>query len=81
MSEEIKVMKTIDCKGENCPTPYIKSKRAMAKMATGEILKVIIDQQCPLVNLPKSLSEDGHTILDCKQVNDTDWEIIVKKGR
>lgn len=81
MSEEIKVVKTIDCKGESCPTPYIKSKRAMSKMAMGEILKVIIDQQVPRVNLPKSLSEDGHTILDCKQINDTDWEMIVKKGR
>jgi TusA-related sulfurtransferase len=53
----------------------------MSKMAVGEVLKVIIDQQVPRVNLPKSLSEDGHTILNCKQTNDTDWEIIIKKGR
>lgn len=80
MAEKMKVVKTIDCKGENCPTPYIKSKRAMSKMAIGEILKVIVDQQVPRVNLPKSLTEDGHIILDRKQINDTDWEIIVKKG-
>jgi sulfite reductase (ferredoxin) len=81
MIEEIKVVKTIDCKGECCPTPYIKSKRALSKLTTGEILKVIIDQQGPRVNLPKSLAEDGHTILNCKQISETDWEIIVRKGR
>lgn len=79
--EEIKVAKTIDCKGECCPTPYIKSKRALSKIAVGEVLKVIVDQQGPRVNLPKSLKEDGHIILSNKQINETDWEIIVKKGR
>lgn len=81
MSKEIEIMKTLDCKGETCPTPYIKSKRALSKMKEGEVLKVIVDQQMPAVNLPKSLAEDGHIILNRKQINDTDWEIIVKKGR
>ena len=80
MSEQIKIVKTIDCKGECCPTPYVRSKRALSKMAIGEVLKVIVDQQGPRVNLPKSLSEDGHSILDCKSINATEWEIIVKKG-
>jgi sulfite reductase (ferredoxin) len=79
MTEEIKVVKTLDCKGECCPTPYIKSKRILSKLRIGEILKIIVDQQGPHINLPKSLAEDGHTILSCKQVNETDWEIIVKK--
>ncbi|MBI2251589.1 MAG: sulfurtransferase TusA family protein [Armatimonadetes bacterium] len=80
MSEEIKIVKIVNCKGETCPSPYIKSKRALSKIAIGEILKVIIDEPCPRVNLAKSLIEDGHIILEKKQVTDTDWEVIVKKG-
>lgn len=32
MSKETEIMKILDCRGETCPTPYIKSKRALSKM-------------------------------------------------
>lgn len=48
-------------------------------MGAGETLQVIIDHAAAVENLPESLSADGHTVLRVEQLNETDWEIVVRK--
>ncbi|WP_348751909.1 sulfurtransferase TusA family protein, partial [uncultured Aquincola sp.] len=33
--------KEIDTRGMNCPLPILKAKKALADMASGEVLKVV----------------------------------------
>lgn len=33
--------KVLDAKGLNCPLPILKAKKALAEMASGEVLKVV----------------------------------------
>ena len=81
VAEERKSMtdKQIDLKGEVCPMTFVKSKLALEEMKVGQVLEVIIDYAGSVENVPKSMEEQGHQVLDVKQMNKTDWKIIVKK--
>ena len=37
----MEVQKEIDTRGLNCPLPILKAKKALADMASGEVLKVV----------------------------------------
>jgi len=39
-----------------------------------------VDYRPAVGNIPKSLKIYGHTVLDIRQVNDTDWQIIARKA-
>ena len=69
----------LDLKGEVCPYTFVKSKLALEEMESGQILRVVVDNPGSAKNVPRSLSSEGHKILDVSQLNDTDWAITVKK--
>ena len=37
----MEAQKTLDTRGLNCPLPILKAKKALADMASGELLKVV----------------------------------------
>lgn len=69
----------LNLKGEVCPYTFVKSKLAIEDMETGQILKVIVDHEPAVENVPRSLSNEGQEVIDVSKINDTDWQIIVKK--
>ena len=74
------VAELLDLKGEVCPYTFVKSKLALEEMESGQVLRVIVDNPGSAANVPRSLSSEGHQILDVEKLNDTDWVITVKKG-
>ena len=48
-------------------------------MKKGEILRVIVDYEPAIRNVPRSMEEQGHKVLSVNKINDTDYEIIVEK--
>ena len=75
-----KVDKVLDIKGEVCPYTFVRSKLALEDMESGQVLKVIVDHEPATKNVPKSMENEGNKVLDISKINDTDWQIIVKKG-
>ena len=69
----------LNIKGEICPFTFVKSKLALEKMNKGEILRVIVDYEPAIRNVPRSMEEQGHKVLSINKINDTDYEIIVEK--
>ena len=74
------VAELLDLKGEVCPYTFVKSKLALEEMESGQVLRVIVDNPGSAANVPRSLSSEGHQILNVEKLNDTDWVITVKKG-
>ena len=70
---------TFDLKGEVCPYTFVKSKLMLEMMESGQVLQVIVDNDESAVNVPKSLTNEGNTVLGNERLNDTDWMITVKK--
>ncbi len=76
---EFKENGELNIKGEICPFTFVKSKLALEKMKKGEILRVIVDYEPAIRNVPRSMEEQGHKVLSVNKINDTDYEIIVEK--
>lgn len=74
------VAESLDLKGEVCPYTFVKSKLALEEMESGWVLRVIVDNPGSAANVPRSLSSEGHRILDVRKLNDTDWAITVMKA-
>lgn len=74
------VAECLDLKGEVCPYTFVKSKLALEEMESGQVLRVIVDNRGSAENVPRSLSSEGHRILDVVKLNDTDWAITVEKA-
>ncbi len=75
-----KIDKVLDIKGEVCPYTFVRSKLALEDMESGQVLKVIVDHEPATKNVPRSMENEGNKILDISKINDTNWQIIVKKG-
>jgi tRNA 2-thiouridine synthesizing protein A len=70
----------LDIKGEVCLYTFVKSKLALEMMESGQVLRVIVDHLPAVENVPRSLENEGNEILDVRQVGQSDWAIIVRKG-
>jgi len=77
--EDINISLTIDTKGQTCPFPLIEVKKAITKLDTGQVLKLITtDPICP-DNVDTWCENTGNTLI---RVDNHENEIIiyVKKG-
>jgi tRNA 2-thiouridine synthesizing protein A len=63
---EIKPDLTLDCKGLMCPMPVIKTKQAIEKLSSGQILEVITTDSGSKVDLPAWSKSTGHELLSMK---------------
>ena len=79
-SQAFNIDKEIDLKGEVCPYTFVKSKLAIEEMAPGQVLRVILDHEPATKNVPRSMENEGNQVLEVGRLNDTDWQIVVRKG-
>jgi tRNA 2-thiouridine synthesizing protein A len=76
----MKTDQELNLKGEVCPYTFVKTKLALEMMEPNQILRVIVDHLPAVENVPRSVNNEGHEVLNVGQVNDTDWEIVVRKA-
>ncbi|MBZ0159543.1 sulfurtransferase TusA family protein [Candidatus Methylomirabilis sp.] len=74
------ITESLDLKGEVCPYTFVKTKLALEELQRDQVLRVIVDNPGSAANVPRSLTSEGHIIVDVAKLNDTDWAITVKKG-
>ena len=70
---------TVDITDVNCPVTFVKAKVAIEELDDGEILRVHMNGGEPKENVPRSLKEEGHEILDLIDNGDGTFELYVKK--
>jgi TusA-related sulfurtransferase len=78
--QRLETVEPLDLKGEVCPYTFVKSKLALEEMQSGQVLRVIVDNRGSAENVPRSLSSEGHLVLNVSKLNDTDWAITVRKA-
>ena len=79
MTNNMKIDKVIDLKGEVCPFPWVKAKKTLAIMQVGQTLKIIVDHAPAFENIPLSFIEEGQRIILEQQVSELEWVIVVEK--
>ncbi|MCL5674845.1 MAG: sulfurtransferase TusA family protein [Candidatus Omnitrophica bacterium] len=68
----------LDLKGTPCPINYVKAKLFLENIAVGEIVNILLDEGEPIDNVPKSLTSDGHKILNIEK-KDGFYRVSVQK--
>lgn len=68
----------LDCLGEACPVPLLKTQKKMDTMKIGEVLIVEIDHSCAMKNVPEWARKVGHNV-EIEEVDDGQWEIYIEK--
>ncbi len=54
----------LDITQEVCPITFVKAKLAIERIAPGDVLEIRLKGDEPLANVPRSLTELGHRLLD-----------------
>lgn len=70
--------KTLDCLGEACPVPLIRTQKALAELTAGDVLIVDIDHSCAMKNIPEWADKEGHNF-EIEEVEPGHWEIVIEK--
>lgn len=52
-------MKTVDTRGEKCPVPIIKTRKALRETSAGESFEVLTDSSTVFRNISRFLSDNG----------------------
>ncbi|HLB06882.1 MAG TPA: sulfurtransferase TusA family protein [Alphaproteobacteria bacterium] len=72
---------SLDITGEVCPMTFVKTKLKIEAMAPGDVLILRLKGAEPLENVPRSLGEEGHTILSLEPENGPDPAVHILRVR
>ena len=68
----------LDVKGLNCPLPILRTKKALAEMETGQVLRVQATDPGSLKDFPAFAKQTGNELVEQKEVNRV-FEFYVKR--
>ncbi len=68
----------LDCLGEACPVPLMKTQKELEGMQKGDILVVGIDHTCAMKNVPDWARSQGYNV-DIEEVGEGEWEVTIEK--
>ena len=68
----------LDLTGVPCPQNAARTLLRLGMMDTGEVLMITIDDGEPIELVPGSVTDEGHTILEQVQLEDTRWQMWVE---
>lgn len=78
MTQEPK--KRLDLHGVVCPLNFVKTKLALEELSSGELLEIVIDEGDAMLNVPRSVKEEGHKIIKVTPLGET-YQILIEKGQ
>lgn len=76
---DFNVDEKIDITDVTCPITFVKTKVALEEMDEGQILQVRLNDGEPVQNVPRSIREEGHEVLELNDNNDGTFELFIKK--
>ena len=68
----------LDLLGVSCPMNFVRAKLAIEKIDPGERLEILLDDGEPIVNVSRSLKDEGHRVLKVEPENGH-FRLLVKK--
>ncbi len=76
--EPAKIDLVTDLRGVACPMNFVKTKMALSRLNTGQVLQVLLDDGEPVDNVPKSVEAEGHRIIGQAKAADH-WSVTIRK--
>src|SRR4051812_29254158 len=66
-SEIMEYQKELDARGLNCPLPILKAKKALAEMASGEILRIVATDSGSVRDFQAFAKQTGNALVSHTQ--------------
>jgi len=63
VTEIMEYQKELDARGLNCPLPILKAKKALAEMATGEVLRIVATDSGSVRDFQAFAKQTGNALL------------------
>jgi tRNA 2-thiouridine synthesizing protein A len=70
----------IDITRDICPMTFVRTRLALDRMASGQVLRVRLRGDEPLRNVPRSAVEQGHLVLALETGADGISTLLLRKG-
>jgi tRNA 2-thiouridine synthesizing protein A len=67
--ENVTANETLDCRGLSCPMPTLKTKKALSKMGSGEVLEVLGTDPGTKNDMEKFAKKGGHEYLGFEEAD------------
>jgi tRNA 2-thiouridine synthesizing protein A len=78
MPEPIAFDREVDARGLNCPLPILKAKKALAELASGQVLKVLSTDPGSLRDFQAFARQTGNEMVGQDEV-DRSWTFFLKR--
>ena len=72
----------LDLRGVICPYNFVKTKLKLETMEGGQLLAVILDPGDPIQNVPRSVVDDGHTVVSQERMGadlNGSYRVLIRK--
>lgn len=77
--ENNKASSQIDITKEICPMTFVKTKLKLETMSSGQVLEVTLREGEPLINVPRSVEQEGHKVLDIHREEGDVFKILIER--
>ncbi|MDR2385619.1 MAG: sulfurtransferase TusA family protein [Tannerella sp.] len=67
-----------DLRGVACPMNFVKTKILLSTMQSEKELEIWLDDGLPIANVPGSVRNEGHEILEQTQIGNH-WKVVIRK--
>lgn len=74
------VTREIDITRDVCPMTFVKTRLALDRLAPGDLLLVRLKGKEPLNNVPRTVKEQGHSVLSLETDTNGIAALLIKKG-
>lgn len=71
---------TLDITGDICPMTYVRTRLALDRLATGQVLSVRLRGEDPALNVPSSALRQGHAVLSQTVQTDGTVVLLLRRG-
>ena len=77
-SDIMEFQKDLDARGLNCPLPILKAKKALAEMATGEVLRIVATDSGSVRDFQAFAKQTGNALLSHTQ-NGLEFTFLMRR--
>ena len=74
-----KVNKKVDARGELCPTPILKSRKAIKKMKINQVLEILTTDPGSVNDIPAWAEVTGQELISKEELGPNDYRFLVRK--
>ncbi len=71
--------KTLDITRDHCPMTFVRTKLELEKLASGDLLEVLLSGREPLENVPRSAAEAGYRVLSVTPAGADRATVVIEK--